>query len=118
MNIPRLPENTSPFLWGAAAGAVALAVVGFNWGGWVTGNSADKLAEQRAEAALVSALAPICVEQFQQSADATASLAALKEVTSWKQGQYVGDGGWATMPGSTDEPNHMVAKACADALTG
>jgi hypothetical protein len=42
MNIPRLPENTSPFLWGAAAGAVALAIVGFNWGGWVTGNSADK----------------------------------------------------------------------------
>ena len=26
-----------PALWGAACGAIALAIVGFNWGGWVTG---------------------------------------------------------------------------------
>lgn len=118
MNIPKLPENTSPFLWGVAAGAVALAIVGFNWGGWVTGKSAEKLAEQRAEAAVVAALTPICVKQFQESDNATANLAALKAVNSWKQSDYVGDGGWATMPGSTEEPNRMVATACANALTG
>ena len=30
-----------PALWGAAAGAIALAIVGFNWGGWVTGGTAE-----------------------------------------------------------------------------
>ena len=26
-------------LWGAVAGAIALAIVGFSWGGWVTGGA-------------------------------------------------------------------------------
>ena len=116
MNIPKLPAQTKPFLWGAVAGAVALAVVGFNWGGWVTGGTAERLAGGRADAAIVSALTPICVAQFQKSADASASLAALKATQSWEQGTYIGKGGWATMPGSTDEPNRQVATACAEAL--
>ena len=41
MNIPKLPAKTSPFLWGALAGAIALAIVGFNWGGWVTGGTSE-----------------------------------------------------------------------------
>ena len=116
MNIPKLPAQTKPFLWGAVAGAVALAFVGFNWGGWVTGGTAERLAGGRADAAIVSALTPICVAQFQKSADASASLAALKATQSWEQGTYIGKGGWATMPGSTDEPNRQVATACAEAL--
>src|SRR3954463_12110648 len=31
--------------WAAAAGAVATIVVGFAWGGWVTGGSAKRVAE-------------------------------------------------------------------------
>lgn len=116
MNIPKLPAETKPFLWGAAAGAIALAFVGFNWGGWVTGGTAEKLAASRAGVALVAALTPICVSQFQRSPKAQASLAALKETKSWEQGDYVSKGGWATMPGSTAEPNRDVATACAEAL--
>ena len=67
MNIPELPVQTNPFLWGAAAGAVALAFVGFNWGGWVTGGAAEKLASERAEAAIVSSLTPVCVARFRAS---------------------------------------------------
>lgn len=117
MNIPKLPAETRPFLWGAAAGAIALAVVGFNWGGWVTGGKAEQLAGARADEAMVAALAPICVAQFQLSPKARSSLVALKEIKSWEQGDYVRNGGWATMPGSTAEPNREVAKACAEALT-
>ena len=68
MNIPKLPTQTTPFLWGAVAGAIVLAIFGFNWGGWVTGGTAERLAVGRADAATVSALAPICVAQFQKSA--------------------------------------------------
>jgi hypothetical protein len=31
------PEWLKPALYGAACGAIALATVGFSWGGWVTG---------------------------------------------------------------------------------
>jgi hypothetical protein len=116
MNIPKLPVETTPFLWGAAAGAITLAVVGFNWGGWVTGGTAEKAAASHAELALVSALTPICVSQFQASPKAQASLAALKETKSWERGDYVSERGWATMPGSTAKPNRQVATACAEAL--
>jgi hypothetical protein len=116
MNMPKLPVQTAPFLWGAAAGAIALAITGFNWGGWVTGATAEKLAGARAEVALVAALTPICVAQFQTGPKAKASLAALKETKDWEQGEYVSKGGWATMPGSTAEPNREVAVACAEAL--
>ena len=116
MNMPKLPVQTKPFLWGAVAGAVALAFVGFNWGGWVTGAGAEKLAGAREDAAIVSSLTPICVARFKASAKAPANLAALKEIQSWERADYVGKGGWATMPGSTAEPNRQVATACAEAL--
>ncbi|HEX2651095.1 MAG TPA: hypothetical protein VHN19_14285 [Burkholderiales bacterium] len=112
----KLPAATTPFLWGAAAGAIALAIVGFNWGGWLTGGAAEKLAGERAETAVVSVLTPICVAQFKTSAKAKANFAALKAVSTWERGDYVGKGGWATMPGSTAEPNGQVATACAEAL--
>ena len=116
MNLPSLPAQTSPFLWGATAGAIALAFIGFNWGGWVTGTTAEKLAVERADQALVTSLVPICVAQFQKSPDARVRLTAFKEVKSWEQGDYVSTAGWATMPGSKAEPNRLVAQACAEAL--
>lgn len=119
MNLPKLPVETKPFLWGAAAGAIALAIVGFNWGGWVTGGTADKNAAARADAALVTALTPICVAQFQKSPKMQASLVALRETKDWERAEYVSKGGWATMPGTpaATEPNRDVATACAEALT-
>jgi hypothetical protein len=116
MNIPKLPAQTGPFLWGAAAGAITLAIVGFNWGGWVTGAKAEALSSGRAEAAVVSALVPICVAQFRKSGDAAASRAALKVANSWEQGDYVVKRGWATMPGDAAKPNFDVATACAAAI--
>jgi pimeloyl-ACP methyl ester carboxylesterase len=105
-----------PALWGAATGAIALAIVGFSWGGWVTAGTADTLAKNSAATAVVAALSPICVEKFQQAADASANLAEMKKATySWDQSKFVEKGGWATMPGST-EPNSAVAKACAESL--
>jgi pimeloyl-ACP methyl ester carboxylesterase len=103
-------------LWGAAAGAIALAIVGFSWGGWVTGGTAETLAKSRAATAVVAALTPICVEKFRQAADASANLVEMKKAAYvWDQSKFLEKGGWATMPGST-EPNSAVAKACAESL--
>jgi hypothetical protein len=53
-------DTVKSALWGAIGGAVALAIIGFSWGGWVTGGSAERTAKTRSEAAVVTALAPIC----------------------------------------------------------
>lgn len=115
MNVPSLPAQTTPFLWGAVSGAIALSIIGFSWGGWLSAGSAERLAAARADAATVTALSPICVTQFETSPKARASLAALRATSTWQQADYVRNGGWATMPGST-EPNRDVAQACAEAL--
>jgi hypothetical protein len=112
----QVPSEMKPFLWGAAGGAVALAIVGFTWGGWITTGTADKLADERADSAVVAVLTPICVEKFQQSGDAIANLAALRKIaSSWEQGNFVEKGGWATRPGATSS-DYVLARACADKL--
>ena len=110
----KIPVETKLALWGMVGGAIAAAIVGFSWGGWVTGGKAEADATQRANGAVVVALAPVCVERFQRAADVSANLAALKKVDSWSQGDFIEKGGWATAPGSK-APDQLsaVAKACA-----
>ncbi len=106
-------EKIQPGLWGAAGGAIVLAIVGFAWGGWVTGGTAQKMAEEMAEDAVVARLAPICVEQFNQDSEKDQKLKELKEESSWKRGDYVEKQGWATMPSET-KPDSKVAEKCVD----
>lgn len=110
-----IPAETKPALWGAAGGAVALAIVGFTWGGWVTHKTAEAQASERANLAVVTALAPICADKFRHTVNASANLAELKKIDSWKQSEFVEKGGWATLPGAK-EPESGVAEACAKLL--
>ena len=113
----KIPIEAKPALWGAVGGAIAAAIIGFSWGGWVTGSRAEADATQRVNTAVVAALAPVCVERFQRAPDALANLAALKKVDSWSQGDFIEKGGWATTPGSkASDQVSAVAKACASLL--
>ena len=107
------PEWLKPGLYGAAAGAIALAVVGFTWGGWVTGGKAHELAAQQSRTELVAALTAICLDQSKRDPQMAERVAALKAASSWTRGDLVMKNGWATMPGTT-EGNRQVATACAD----
>ena len=108
-------EKIEPGLWGAAGGAVVLAVIGFTLGGWVTGSTAQTMADDAAQEAVVARLAPICVEQYNQISEKDQKLQKLKDTDSWRRGDYVEKQGWATMPGEKD-PDSKVAKKCADMI--
>lgn len=111
-----VPTNTKPWIQGAIVGAIAVAIVGFNWGGWVTGSSADRHATVAAHEAVVMALAPICAERFREQADAAVKTDALvKNASSWDRGNMVEKSGFATMPGSKTADSD-VARACAELL--
>ena len=112
-----IPEWIKPAAWGAIGGAVAIAIVGFNTGWVVTGSSAQEMAERQKDQAVLSALTPICVAQFNKlaQADRTTQLAALEKESSWERGDYVEEQGWATMPGSK-QPHDEVAEACSSEL--
>jgi hypothetical protein len=74
-------DSLKRLLQGATAGAVVAMIVGFNWGGWTLGSTVEKVAKERADTAVVAALAPICVHQFRQAANATASLTELSKIS-------------------------------------
>tara|TARA_R110002167_G_scaffold31600_6_gene103740 strand:+ start:217 stop:567 length:351 start_codon:yes stop_codon:yes gene_type:complete len=109
------PIWLKPALYGAGAGAVALAIVGFAWGGWMTSNTAQQMASSQARLQVVAALVPICIEQSQQDPELTQTLTMLKAANAYERSDMVMKAGWATMPGSND-PNRSVARACMDQL--
>jgi hypothetical protein len=119
MEVPSILQGDSlkRLLQGAAAGAAVAMIVGFNWGGWTLGSTVEKVAKERAELAVVAALAPICVDQFRRAANASANLTELNKISyAWDRGTFVEKGGWAIMPGS-EKADSAVAKACAETLS-
>jgi len=110
-----LPAETKPALMGAVAGAIALAVIGFTWGGWVSGGTVEKLVKDGSSKAVVTALAPICADNFKRAADSSSQLVELKKISSWQQAAFVEKAGWAKMPGSETIPTGM-ATACAEII--
>jgi alpha/beta superfamily hydrolase len=104
-----------PALYGAVGGAIALAIIGFSWGGWVTGGSAELIAKTRSDKAVIGALAPICASQFQKAPDAIAQQAVLISKSPWEQTKLVEASDWAKMPGTADVAEG-VGRACADLI--
>src|SRR6201984_1895903 len=104
----KIHHGVKPAVWGSGVGAVSFGVVGFSSLGWTLGSTAEKMATQRAETAVVAVLAPLCVEKFQQQTDAAAKLVAFNKAPSWDRSSLIEKGGWATFPG-TDKPNSPVS---------
>ncbi len=109
-------EKAKPVLLGAIGGAAVLAIAGFSWGGWVTGGTAEAMADKRAKSATVAALAPICAAKFQGDSSFDTKLSELNDTRAYQRAAFIEEGGWATMPGN-DKGDRDVAKACADMIT-
>lgn len=108
------PSKTVWF-WSCVGAAVLTMVVGFSWGGWVTGGSAAKMTEKATENAVAELAANICVHRFLAASDASAKLATLKETDSWKRDTLVEEGGWVTLA-KMEEPVDGAAELCAEQL--
>jgi hypothetical protein len=103
-------ESVTRLLQGAAAGAIATMFVGFYWAGWSLGSTAEKMANQRSELAVISALAPVCADKFRALPDAEARQVALSKVESWKRRDEIPKE-LVTLPGET-YPNSALVDAC------
>ena len=93
----------------------APAVVGFHWGGWVTGGTADVLAKEIAENAVAKRFTPSCVARFNQDVKKDQKLKEIKAKDAWDGQKYVEEQGWATLPGE-ERPVSKVAEGCAKSI--
>lgn len=109
------PEWLKPGIFGALFGAAFVGIVGFSWGGWMTGSSAEKMAGQMADDKVIAALVPFCIDMSLTDNQRIAKLATIREASSFKRRDAVMEAGWATTPGS-DGPNRDLAQACIEGL--
>jgi hypothetical protein len=90
-------------------------IIGFTWLGWTLGSTAESMAVERSNSAMIVALTPSCVARFMQQPGAAAKLEEFQKIESWKQREFIEAGGWAT-PRGHKMPNSGVATACAEEL--
>ncbi|MFC7397973.1 hypothetical protein ACFQU1_12305 [Chelatococcus sp. GCM10030263] len=113
-------ENYNPtktvLIWACIATAALTMIIGFNWGGWVTGGTSRTAAATAGDVARGELASAICVERFNAASDADAKRVEFKAISdSYKQRQFVETGGWATMPGQTSA-DRLGVQGCATAL--
>ena len=117
------PSKTALF-WACAGSVVVATIAGFSWGGWVTGGSAQDMAEDSAAQARQELAAVVCVDRFMAAPDAGVQLTALQEIERpYEQSKFVADGGWAIIvPASsptdytTRTDDRKAAGLCAEEL--
>jgi hypothetical protein len=109
------PDWLKPGLLGAVCGAIAISTVGFSQLGWMTQTTANQMAQEQSETAVVAALLPFCVVKAQQDPD-HATLAKLQaEQASFSRTDLVVQAGWATF-GVRTAPDTLLARACSEQL--
>jgi len=116
-NTMDLPVWLKPAVFGAVAGAIAMSTIGFSQMGWSTAASAEKVARERADDAVVVALVPFCVTKAQHDPDPAVLAKFQTETSSYSRSDMVTKAGWATV-GAEKNPGSALARACSDKLFG
>jgi hypothetical protein len=114
MPLPQLPWLKAG-VWGAVIGSAGTMIVGFSWLGWTLGSTAERMAVERTNSAVVVALTPSCVARFMQQPGAPMKLVEFQKMDTWKHSEFIEAGGFATARGSK-EPTSGLASACAQEL--
>ena len=102
--------------WCCVLCIIGTMIVGFTWGGWVTGNTAAEMVSKAGESANARLAGAICAAQFNSDPNAAVQLAALNKLDTWQRGDFLKKGGWMTLPGAK-EPITGAADLCARQLT-
>ncbi|MCR9275699.1 hypothetical protein CDZ98_22425 [Mameliella alba] len=109
------PDWLKPGIYGALLGAAALAIVGFSWGGWVTGGTAKDRAEDLSQQTLTTAMVPICLDMARNDPQRLAKIETIRTASRYQQRDALMEAGWATVPGA-DGPDRDIAQACLAAI--
>jgi hypothetical protein len=112
----RMPTWLRPAIIGAAFGALTTALVGFGYGGWVSGRSVEQMGIRQSTAAVITALLPVCLSQSKADPEVIAKTQHVGALSSlYERRAFVMRTGWATMP-AAQSPNGDLAAACAEVL--
>ena len=95
-------------VWGFVIGAGLAMMVGFNWGGWMTSTTSQKMSDE----AVLTNRATICVAQFLNGPNRDRQIKEFQGTDSYQRSDLIEKGGWDRMPGE-EKASSGVASACA-----
>ena len=81
--------------WGIVGGAGIAMIIGFNWGGWSTSSTTQKMSEE----AVLASRAAICATQFMNAPNHEANVKEFQGTDSFMRTSLIEKGGWDKMPG-------------------
>jgi hypothetical protein len=90
-------------------------LVGFTWGGWVTGGTSNDRAMAMSRDDVVASMVPVCLDMARSDPERAEKLAAIRAASTYQRRDALMEAGWATVAG-TDEPDRDIAQACLAAL--
>ncbi|MHC9237011.1 hypothetical protein ACX9MO_15390 [Pseudooceanicola sp. 502str34] len=105
------PDWLKPGLVGTMIGAVVITIVGFSWGGWVTGGTAREQADTLAQETVTAAMVPVCLDLARSDPMRRSKIETIRDATRYRQRDALMEAGWATVPGA-EEPDRNIARAC------
>lgn len=81
--------------WGMIGGAVVAMIIGFNWGGWTTSSTTQKMSDD----AVLTSRAAICAAQFMNAPNHELKLKEFQGTESYMRTGLIEKEGWDKMPG-------------------
>lgn len=115
-NLKNFTPTKGMLAWVAAGASVLTMAVGFTVGGWVTGGSADRMAQEARNDAQAELVASVCAANFRTLPTAQAAHEELVALSNLRQRQFVLDQPWAQVPGVATV-SRAAATRCAQMIS-
>lgn len=111
----KYPEWLKSGIYGALIGAAFVGIVGFSWGGWVTGGTSNDRAMAMSRDDVVASMVPVCLDMARSDPLLADKLETIRAASTNQRRDALMTAGWATMPG-TDAPDRDIAQGCLAVL--
>jgi hypothetical protein len=99
--------------WGVLGGAAIAMIVGFNWGGWTSSNTTQKMSDE----AVLASRAAICAAQFMNAPNHELNVKEFQGTDTYTRTGFIERGGWDKMPGQ-DKAAWGVSSPCVAEIDG
>lgn len=103
-------------VWTAVGASALTMAVGFFGLGWVTGGTAEEMAEDARSSGHAELAAAICAENFRTTPAALEQYNEISDMSGFRQRQFIEDQPWALMPGA-ESVGRETAQLCATKIT-